>query len=154
MPRIDEATRRARAAVYRPVVATLEARGVSQTWLARRLGLGRNRLWNYLNGHDRVPLDFITRVCDTLALPASIITIPDPRDLYIQSPRQRTASTPKGERHGDATTIIGSQRPVRRTGRTQAVSDAPAGQRRGRASHAARASHAVSSASGAVSGRA
>lgn len=122
MPRRpDETTARARTQVFRPVVETLAARGISQAWLAQQVGLTRHRLWNYLHGFDRVPPGFVERVCRFLGIPPSLVTIPEPRDRYIQQPRTRiasTESTEKGQHQDDS----------RRTATRRTRSTAPATQ--------------------------
>lgn len=99
-----EEVRYARTRVMRPLFAYMVGRGMRRAWLAQQLGISRALLWRYEHGRIRVPDQFIGDACRMVGIPTSLITIPEPRDLYIQQPRKASAksspatSTPTAER--------------------------------------------------------
>lgn len=94
MSHVPDEVRAARTAALAPLFAVLAERGVKRIWLARQIGadgISLNSLWRYEHGYDRVPPQFIRQACKVLAIPASFIRVPEPRDLYIQQPRKASA---------------------------------------------------------------
>lgn len=143
MARDDQDIRQARMRVLQPISATLSERGVSQTWLAERLGTDRYSVSKWLHGVHRVPDGFIGQACKALNIPVSLIVIPEPRDRYIQTPKPTKTPTktpkpqPKGGRKNGQPTNADSAPAVR-----QSVQRVNRVRRAGRATPAApRASH-------------
>lgn len=96
MNRVPEEVRAKRAAALAPLFAVLRERGVKRSWFARQIGpsgITRNNLWQYEHGHARVPPQFVAQACRVLGIPAAFIRIPEPRDLYIQQPRNASAKS-------------------------------------------------------------
>lgn len=89
--------RATRAAMLEPLAAVLRERGVKRLWFAQQCGVSFSSLWNYFNGYDRVPPQFIGRACQVLGIPSAFIRVPEPRDLYIQQPRKASRKAVKSK---------------------------------------------------------
>lgn len=70
---------------------TLDERGITQTWLARRLGIRDWTLTRYKTGHTPVPDDVVRRACEILGLPYSAVV-----QRAAEFP-ERTIPAPDGE---------------------------------------------------------
>jgi transcriptional regulator with XRE-family HTH domain len=85
--------------------AFMVGRGMRRAWLAQHLDISRALLWRYEHGYDRMPAQFVERACRIVGIPASLITIPEPRDRFIQQPRQsksgQSTTTERTEKQDD-----------------------------------------------------
>ena len=134
MTRTDAVTRTARSQVLAPIFDTLNARGSTRSWLAGRLELDRRRLWAFEHGVERMPPWFVERACATLGIPSSFVSIPEPRDLYIQQPRTKAAT--KGQPDNANLSPRATDRNRRSASASVSAPEQPIRSRRARASTA------------------
>jgi len=92
--RPPKALRSQRIEALTPLLAEMRAQRWTAHMVAERIGIPDKRFWAYTHGETRIPADFIAQVCAVVGLPADFITVPEPRDLYIQqAARRRTLSS-------------------------------------------------------------
>lgn len=78
-----------RRQALRPIFAYMDEWGIKRTWLAAKLGLRKQDIWNYEHGMNNPPSDFVDRACAALGRTREWLGLPAAAKA---SQRQKRAS--------------------------------------------------------------